>query len=70
MRKLAQLTNSKNQANLFITRGSAARGVCAAEVPGIKFNGAVAQLDRALPSEGRGCEFDPRQSRHFCFLIP
>src|ERR1700722_10688517 len=29
-----------------------------------KHAGAVAQLDRALPSEGRGCEFDPRQSRH------
>ena len=26
----------------------------------------VAQLDRALPSEGRGREFESRRVRHFC----
>jgi hypothetical protein len=29
------------------------------------FNAPVAQLDRALPSEGRGREFESRRARHF-----
>ena len=30
---------------------------------------AVAQLDRALPSEGRGLEFESQRLRHFLFHI-
>ena len=31
------------------------------------FRAIVAQLDRALASEAKGCGFDPRLSHHFCF---